>query len=67
MAKAPRDVEKIYSTPEVVAKLRRLADAWENGVRIGLLAWIWPAVTGVLSEAVMRDRSPAFSAPIEGL
>src|SRR6476619_3963520 len=30
MAKAPRDVERIYSTPEVVAKLRRLADALEQ-------------------------------------
>jgi amphi-Trp domain-containing protein len=30
MAKAPRDVERIYSTPEVVAKLRRLADALER-------------------------------------
>jgi amphi-Trp domain-containing protein len=29
MNKAPRDVELIYSTPEVVAKLRRLADALE--------------------------------------
>ena len=26
-----RDVERIYSTPEVVAKLRRLADALEQG------------------------------------
>ncbi len=26
-----RDVEKMYSTPEVVAKLRRLADALESG------------------------------------
>ena len=26
-----RDVEKGYSTPEVVAKLRRLADALESG------------------------------------
>ncbi len=26
-----RDVERIYSTPEVVAKLRRLADALEAG------------------------------------
>jgi len=26
-----RDVEKMYSTPEVVAKLRRLADALETG------------------------------------
>lgn len=26
-----RDVEKVYSTPEVVAKLRRLADALEAG------------------------------------
>jgi amphi-Trp domain-containing protein len=31
MNKAPRDVELIYSTPEVVAKLRRLADALESG------------------------------------
>jgi len=27
----PRDVERIYSTDEVVAKLRRLADALESG------------------------------------
>ena len=33
MAKAPRDVERIYSTPDVVAKLRRLADALESGTR----------------------------------
>lgn len=26
-----RDIERIYSTPEVVAKLRRLADALETG------------------------------------
>jgi amphi-Trp domain-containing protein len=26
-----RDVERIYSTPDVVAKLRRLADALESG------------------------------------
>ena len=31
MAKAPRDVERSYSTGEVVAKLRRLADALETG------------------------------------
>ena len=30
MAKAPRDVERMYSTPELVAKLRRLADALEQ-------------------------------------
>lgn len=29
MPKQPRDVERIYSTSEVVAKLRRLADALE--------------------------------------
>jgi amphi-Trp domain-containing protein len=33
MAKAPRDVERIYSTHDVVAKLRRLADALETGNR----------------------------------
>ncbi len=31
MAKGERDVEKIYSTAEVVAKLRRLADSLEKG------------------------------------
>lgn len=31
MARAPRDIEAIYSTPDVVAKLRRLADALETG------------------------------------
>lgn len=31
MAKGERDVEKGYSTDEVVAKLRRLADALESG------------------------------------
>ncbi len=29
--KAPRDIERIYSTAEVVTKLRRLADALEQG------------------------------------
>lgn len=31
MAKPERDVERIYRTEEVVAKLRRLADALETG------------------------------------
>lgn len=31
MAKAPRDVERIYSAAEAAAKLRRLADALESG------------------------------------
>ncbi len=31
MAGGERDVERSYSTPEVVAKLRRLADALESG------------------------------------
>ncbi len=31
MSDRPRDVEKGYSLPEVVAKLRRLADALETG------------------------------------
>jgi len=30
MARSPRDIERIYSTNEVVAKLRRLADALEK-------------------------------------
>lgn len=31
MADATRDIERIYSTTDVVAKLRRLADALETG------------------------------------
>lgn len=31
MSKPDRDIEKIYATEEVVAKLRRLADALESG------------------------------------
>jgi amphi-Trp domain-containing protein len=31
MARQPRDIERIYSLPEVVGKLRRLADALESG------------------------------------
>lgn len=31
MSKPERDIEKIYATEEVVAKLRRLADALEAG------------------------------------
>ena len=30
MARSPRDIESFYSTTEVVAKLRRLADALES-------------------------------------
>jgi len=30
VSKAPRDIERIYSTDDVVAKLRRLADALES-------------------------------------
>ena len=32
-SKLKRDVEKIYSLPEFIAKLRRLADALEQGER----------------------------------
>lgn len=31
MSKAPRDIERLYSTDDMVAKLRRLADALEAG------------------------------------
>jgi amphi-Trp domain-containing protein len=31
VAKEPRDIERMYGTDEVVAKLRRLADALESG------------------------------------
>ena len=49
MARTPRDIECIYATPEVVAKLRRLAEALEKdesfriqvaGVRIVTAGWL---------------------------
>ena len=33
MSPAERDVEKTYSLPEFIAKIRRLADALEHGER----------------------------------
>ncbi len=33
----PRDVEKAYSVPQTVAKLRRLADAIETGKRFAIM------------------------------
>lgn len=34
--KPERDIEKVYSTPEFVAKLRRLADALETGEKFAI-------------------------------
>ncbi len=34
--KSERDIEKVYSTAEFVAKLRRLADAMETGKRFDI-------------------------------
>lgn len=34
--KSERDIEKIYSTQQFVAKLRRLADALEQGKRFSI-------------------------------
>jgi amphi-Trp domain-containing protein len=36
MKKPDRDVEKVYSTSDFVAKLRRLADALETGKRFDI-------------------------------
>ena len=36
MAKADRDIEKDYSLPDFIAKLRRLADALESGQRFDI-------------------------------
>ena len=35
-AKRSRDIEKVYSTSQFVAKLRRLADALETGERFNI-------------------------------
>ena len=37
MAKADRDIEKDYPLPDFIAKLRRLADALENGERFEIM------------------------------
>jgi len=37
MQKKSRDLEKNYSTAEFVTKLRRLADALENGKRFAIM------------------------------
>lgn len=37
MKKKSRDLEKTYSTAEFVTKLRRLADALENGKRFAVM------------------------------
>lgn len=37
MKKKSRDLEKTYSTAEFVTKLRRLADALENGKRFAIM------------------------------
>lgn len=37
MKKKSRDLGKIYSTAEFVTKLRRLADALENGKRFAIM------------------------------
>ena len=39
--------------------LARLASAWDSAIGAGLLAWIWPSLAGVLTEALERDRQPA--------
>lgn len=31
--KGERDIEKVYTTPEFIAKLRRLADSLESGAK----------------------------------
>jgi amphi-Trp domain-containing protein len=52
MASQPRDVERIYSTEEVVAKLRRLADALEAGT---------PFRIQVAGERIYVPRRAEFS------
>ena len=52
MKKKSRDVEKTYSTPEFVAKLRRLADALETGKRFTIT---------VAGERISIPSSAAFN------
>jgi len=52
MKKKSRDVEKTYSTPEFVAKLRRLADALETGKRFTIM---------VAGERISVSSSAAFN------
>lgn len=43
---------------ESAVSITRLADAWENASRVGLLSWIWPSMAGVLDAALSSDRAP---------
>jgi amphi-Trp domain-containing protein len=52
MAKGSRDIEGIYSTPEVVAKLRRLAAALESGQ---------PFRIQIAGERIYVPKNAAFS------
>ena len=68
MARSPRDIEQIYSTADVVAKLRRLADALEAdksfriqiaGVRIRVPCG--PSSPSSMSATTTRKRSSSSS------
>jgi amphi-Trp domain-containing protein len=65
--KRDRDVEKVYSTSEFVAKLRRLADALEAGKRFeiqvaGERVYVpAPSSTSSTSGKGMRRRSSSNS------
>ncbi|WP_137845030.1 hypothetical protein [Microbacterium sp. 2FI] len=49
---------------EGALSLTRFADACDNGFRVGLLAWLWPAAWAVAGEALRRDRPPSGTADL---
>jgi amphi-Trp domain-containing protein len=56
----PRDIEKVYSNAEFVAKLRRLADAIEQGERFEIqIAGERIYVPAKASFSVEHERSEA--------
>jgi amphi-Trp domain-containing protein len=56
--KRERDVEKIYSTKQFIAKLRRLADALESGSRFSIqVAGKRIYVPAIASITVEHERS----------
>ena len=56
-----RDVEKVYSTSEFVAKLRRLADALEAGKRFEIQATCPPGPSSRSSTSGKGRRSNSNS------
>ena len=57
--KKDKDIEKGYTTKQMVAKLRRLADCLENGKQLSFV----PPIFILLSIADLSDAQPICGVP----